>query len=179
MVSYQAQTELLMLIVFVFPSWIANAVPVIFGGGTPMDFGRKFKDDTRILGDGKTWRGFLAGVLGGAVMGVIAAYVCPSQWNIYANRESYYISGVLMGIGAMIGDSLGSFIKRRMRVDQGRPIVLLDQLTFLYVAIAFSIAAVPFNLDWFAVLFLTVVTYAIHAFFNFLSHQIGLKKVPW
>ena len=179
MVSDGAQVELFKLIVFVFPAWIANAVPVLFGGGTPMDFKKKFIDGKRMLGDGKTWRGFLAGMIGGALTGVLVAHLVPVEWNIYASKELYYASGILMGIGAMAGDSFGSFIKRRMQVEQGRPIVLLDQLTFLYIAILISVLAVPFSLDWFDVLFLTTVTYAVHAFFNFLSHQIGLKKVPW
>ena len=29
---------------FIFPAYCANAAPVIFGGGQPMDFGKRFFD---------------------------------------------------------------------------------------------------------------------------------------
>ncbi|MFH1470329.1 MAG: CDP-archaeol synthase, partial [Candidatus Micrarchaeota archaeon] len=45
------------VIILVLPAYVANASPVILGGGTPVDFGRLFYDKKRILGDGKTWKG--------------------------------------------------------------------------------------------------------------------------
>ena len=50
---------------FIFPAYCANAAPVIFGGGKPMDFGKKFFDGKPFLGAHKTFRGFLAGTIVG------------------------------------------------------------------------------------------------------------------
>lgn len=41
------------LLLFILPAYIANATPVLFGGGMPVDFRRKFIDGERLLGDGK------------------------------------------------------------------------------------------------------------------------------
>ena len=35
---------------FIFPAYCANAAPVIFGGGKPLDRGKKFVDGKPILG---------------------------------------------------------------------------------------------------------------------------------
>ena len=38
---------------FIFPAYCTNAVPVLAGGGQPMDFGKNFLDGKRILGKNK------------------------------------------------------------------------------------------------------------------------------
>src|SRR5437867_4461168 len=55
---------------FLLPAYVANPMAVVFGGGTPMDFGRSMRDGRRVLGDGKTWRGFAGGIASGFVLGV-------------------------------------------------------------------------------------------------------------
>ena len=47
---------------FIFPAYCANAAPVIFGGGLPIDVGRVFLDGQPIFGPRKTFRGFFAGL---------------------------------------------------------------------------------------------------------------------
>jgi len=53
----------------VLPAYIANASALLVGGGTPIDFGKKWKDGNRILGDGKTWRGLISGAFVGMTGG--------------------------------------------------------------------------------------------------------------
>ena len=45
--------------------------------------------------------------------------------------------GFLLGFGALLGDALGSFIKRRMGIGRGKPAPILDQIDFLIVATCF------------------------------------------
>jgi CDP-2,3-bis-(O-geranylgeranyl)-sn-glycerol synthase len=47
----------------IFPAYCANAAPVIFGGGSPIDAGKIFLDGRPILGSRKTIRGFFAGLV--------------------------------------------------------------------------------------------------------------------
>src|SRR6266571_4927476 len=49
----------------------ANPMAVVFGGGTPIDFGRTLGDHERLFGDGKTWRGLVGGTLSGAFLGLL------------------------------------------------------------------------------------------------------------
>src|SRR5947209_20442553 len=54
---------------FFLPAFVANPMAVVFGGGTPIDFGRTLGDHERLFGDGKTWRGLLGGTFAGAFLG--------------------------------------------------------------------------------------------------------------
>src|SRR2546426_2043485 len=58
---------------FFLPAFVANPMAVVFGGGTPIDFGRTLRDRERLFGDGKTWRGLLGGTLAGAFLGLAFA----------------------------------------------------------------------------------------------------------
>ena len=62
---------------FIFPDYIANASPVILGGGLSMDLGRNFIDNRRLLGDGKTYRGFFGGILAGMLIGIFQGFLYP------------------------------------------------------------------------------------------------------
>jgi len=82
----------------------------------------------------------------------------------------------------MVGDLLGSFVKRRFGLPPGSQYFLLDQLLFLVVALAFAVwydEALLAELNGWHVLFLLVLTYFLHLFFNWIAHRLHLKKVPW
>ncbi len=79
--SYEIIIQALWL---VLPAYIANASALLVGGGTPIDFGKNWKDGKRILGDGKTWRGLITG----AVVGMIGGFGL-SIVAIYANNSEF------------------------------------------------------------------------------------------
>jgi CDP-2,3-bis-(O-geranylgeranyl)-sn-glycerol synthase len=184
--------EFLALIILILPAYFANSTPVIFGGGTPVDFNKKFIDKKRIFGDGKTWRGLFAGLFFGSLAGWLEGQLCYS-----AVMESYFhplisltpsgsicsnfaFLGFLMASGTMFGDLFGSFIKRRLGMPSGHPSIILDQLTFLFFALLFIFPFMPnnfFTLN--GVVFLIVLTYILHVSTNFIANKLGLKKVPW
>ena len=75
-------------------AWIANAIPVIGGGGRPIDGGRCFSDGQRILGDGKTIRGFVVGVCFGTLTGIAQYLAAPHLRPIlsqYVTLNSYIL----------------------------------------------------------------------------------------
>lgn len=169
------------LLVFIIPAYVANSTPVILGGVAPIDGGLKFFDGKRILGDGKTWYGLFGGFFCGVLSSIILAYILPAtQFDLFGARADYYIiSGVALSAGALFGDLVGSFAKRRMSAKHGEA-SFLDQLTFLIGALAFcyplglTLVFQPQN-----VAFLVFITYFIHRVANFVAHIWGLKKVPW
>jgi len=173
--------DLFSLLLLVLPAYFANASPVVLGGGAPVDFGRKLADGRRIFGNGKTWRGLIGGILVGTLAGIALSLFLPSlPYSIYASGSDYVLAGFLASCGALFGDLLGSFVKRRTGMKPGRPYLLLDQLPFILCALLFLL---PFGLlpaltafDWFAIL---VATLVLHAVTNWLAHKAGWKKVPW
>ncbi len=145
---------------YILPSYVANMSPVIFGGGRPLDMGRKFLDGRRILGDHKTIKGFASGILIGTLVGCL---------------QGRSLAGFLLSLGAMLGDSLGSFVKRRMGIEAGGSAPLLDQEGFLIASILLAYPVEP--LDMGSILFLLVVTPALHKGTNVIAHRLGLKGV--
>ncbi|MBI2079643.1 CDP-2,3-bis-(O-geranylgeranyl)-sn-glycerol synthase [Candidatus Micrarchaeota archaeon] len=169
--------DLLLLLIFIFPAYVANAVPVVLGGGTYLDLEKNFSDGRRIFGDGKTIRGFVAGVTSGAVMGGILAIALPLSF--YSSPQSQFIGSFMLSLGTMVGDALGSFIKRRMNVAPGKPF-LLDQLSFLIFALIFVYPFVNSSVfSLYNIVFLFIMTYILHIGMNVIANKAGLKKVPW
>ena len=168
-------------ILYILPSYFANSIPVVLGGGAPLDGKKKMKDGQRVFGDGKTIRGFFAGIFAGMLVGAIEGLLLSGTgYDIYGSGpQAYVLAGFLLGAGTMVGDLAGSFIKRRSRVPQGKPSVLMDQLMFLAFAFLFSYPLAQHLLSLEAVLFLAVLTYFVHIAANVIAHRWGLKKVPW
>jgi len=163
------------IILFLMPPYVANAVPVIFGGKIPIDFGINAWDGKRLLGDGKTWRGLFVGIVGGVLVGYAEAAL--------TGNSVFAFLALLTSCGAMLGDILGSFIKRRLNYERGRPSLFMDQLLFIIMALVlgYPILAqvMPGVLALESIGVILVVTYVMHRLMNIIANRLGLKKVPW
>lgn len=158
-----------------FPLYVANASAVVFGGKTPIDGNRVMRDGQPIFGKGKTWKGTLGGIAAGSLAGVLLAYFFPHYAGIIT--PNYIPYAILLSIGAMAGDMIGSFIKRRMRIKSGQPAHLLDQLDFVVGGLVFgTLITLP---NFTGMIILVMVTPFIHALFNRLAYMLHLKSVPW
>jgi len=155
---------------FIFPAYLANATPVVFGGGRSIDGGRVFTDGRPIFGPGKTIRGFLAGLIAGSLFGILQG-LAAGQFGFYATL------GFLLSLGALTGDLLGSFIKRRMKLERGSAAPGLDQLGFVVLALLF--ASMVFVPPWEVILTILIITPPIHLATNFIGHKLKLKDRPY
>ena len=170
-------TDLISLIVFILPSYVANAVPVLLGGGLPLDLGKNFFDGKRLFGDTKTIRGFIAGVAAGTVVGGIISINMSLQF--FASSEVQFIASFMLALGTMMGDAFGSFIKRRFSMNSGDPFIL-DTVLFLVIALMLAYpltskeAYQTQNL-----LYLLILTLIMHPLTNLIANRAGLKKVSW
>ncbi|MHA2025621.1 MAG: CDP-2,3-bis-(O-geranylgeranyl)-sn-glycerol synthase [Candidatus Thorarchaeota archaeon] len=169
-------------------AWIANATPVLGGGGRPIDGGRVYRDGNRILGDGKSIRGFIVGVFFGTLVGVgqfiAAPYIQPllAQFVTITPEMEYVLfisipAAFLLSVGALTGDLIGSFIKRRVNVKSGAPSPFLDQLGFIIMALIFAFPLIMPSPVFVVILILT--TLGIHWLSNALGYLLGLKENPW
>ncbi len=154
------------------PCYVANATPVVVAKVVkrthPIDGGLRFPDGRRILGDGKSVEGFISGVLTGTAVGFAL-----KQVGLLGVQEAFILS-----LGTMLGDALGSFVKRRLGIERGEPAPLLDQLTFLLVALLLY-QLVYGGLDALTVVILALVTPPIHLATNYIAYKLGLKSKPW
>lgn len=85
--------------------------------------------------------------------------------------------GFLLGLGAMVGDIAGSFIKRRYGIQRGKPAPLLDQEDFIIGSLFFAALLVAVNPSW-AVLLL-VITPLFHWVSNIAAYKLKVKDTPW
>jgi CDP-2,3-bis-(O-geranylgeranyl)-sn-glycerol synthase len=164
-------------LLFILPAYIANSSAALFGGGRPLDLGRKMGDGRRILGSGKTFRGLGLGIFFGAVAGNVEGYLLQgTQWAM-GGVGLYTLLGFLLASGAMLGDLVKSFFKRRLGVKQGAMLPVVDQLDF--VAGALLLASPLAFPGWNELVVLVVLTPAVHLFLNWLGYKLKCKKVPW
>ena len=152
---------------FIFPAYCANAVPVLAGGGTKMDFGKNFFDGKRLFGNNKTFRGFFFGWAVGAAVGLVESFLFGFP----------LLFCLLTPLGALLGDLFGAFLKRRLGIAPGGLLPVVDQIDFVIGAIVFSI---PLGLiGWELAVTIMVLTPPIHLFTNFLAYKLKLKNNPW
>ena len=104
---------------YILPAYVANGSAVILKGKTPIDQGVKFVDGRPLFGKGKTIKGFVFAALLGTSIGFLQAYL--------ANDISFAYLGLLLSIGAMVGDTIGSFFKRRFNLKRGEAAPLSPQ----------------------------------------------------
>lgn len=175
----------------ILPAYLPNSFAVIFGGGAPVDQGKRYSDGERIFGDGKTWRGLIAGITCGILIGLgqiwVEAQLDYEDFIGFGSANVAYIIIILMPVGAMLGDLIGSFIKRRLNKPRGAKLPVLDQFDFLIGA---WVLVIIFNWHWFferyiyginilGLIFIIILTLILHRFTNIIGYKLGKKKEPW
>jgi CDP-2,3-bis-(O-geranylgeranyl)-sn-glycerol synthase len=92
---------------------------------------------------------------------------------------------ILASYGAVVGDLIGSFLKRRFDIKSGAPFWIVDQLDFALVALLFVsiLGFISPNLfllpDLHIIIFLIILTPAVSIIANTVAFITGLKNVPW
>jgi len=166
------------------PAYVPNNAAVLFGGGPPIDGGRTWRGK-RLLGDGKTWRGTVAGVAAGAALALALSAVAADVGSAVGVDVPTFPLPVALSLaaGALLGDILGSFLKRRTGRERGAAVPLVDQLDFVVGSLALTAVVDPV---WFGQAFtppvvaaVVVVTPVLHLATNGIAYALGLKDEPW
>lgn len=150
-------------IIFIAPAYVANATPVVVRGKRPIDFGRNFIDGRRIFGDGKTFEGFVIGVIAGTLVGLVLKHplgLC-----------------LALSSGALIGDLVGAFVKRRLGLSRGRPAPGLDQLDFVVGALLLS--SLVTEVSPMVATIILLITPPTHVATNRFAYMLKIKDTPW
>lgn len=162
------------------PAYIANPTAVVFGGGTPIDFGKNWLDGRRIFGDGKTFRGLAGGAACGIVVGLLQRLVSPAGEIIVIPSISAVIA---LSSGALLGDIVKSFFKRRFGFERGAKLPLVDQLDFVAGAwiLAYIVDPQWFteNFTFWIIITVLLLTPILHRLTNIIGYHIKVKKEPW
>jgi CDP-2,3-bis-(O-geranylgeranyl)-sn-glycerol synthase len=85
--------------------------------------------------------------------------------------------GFLLGLGSLVGDTAGSFVKRRLGLKRGAPAPVLDQDDFIVGALLFAVVLVSVKLEW--AILLLVITPIIHVVACAIGYLLKLKDRPY
>jgi CDP-2,3-bis-(O-geranylgeranyl)-sn-glycerol synthase len=129
----------------------------------PLDAGRLFVDGRPWLGPSKTWRGMVAAI--------VATTMAARILGLDAG------TGAVVGFGAMAGDSLSSFLKRRMGVESGGKATGLDQIPEALLPLLLAQPAL--GLGGTQVLVVTALFFALEMPLARLFHRFGLRDQPY
>ncbi len=160
--------DLFHLAYFIFPAYVANGMPVLFAGGPPLDLGKSFFDGERIFGINKTTRGFISGLLLGSLVSLIIELIFMG---------GFLILGILASLGSLLGDLFGSFLKRRLGLNPGSPLPLIDQLDFIIGALVITYPFYNFRIEM--ILLVLLITPPIHITANAIAYSLKLKETFW
>ena len=182
---------IILIMWYLLPAYIANTVAALVGGGSPIDGGNNWNDGERILGDGKTWKGLIGGTIGGVITGIIVLKVGSPISGVENNilnlegNDYIHISAVL-SFGALFGDILASFVKRRIGFERGSMALGLDQYDFVVVSLALTwllygqwIGELFDNHLWRELTTIFILTPLLHRGVNIIGYKIGVKNEPW
>lgn len=155
---------------FILPAYIANMSPYAV---RKINFLSQPISE-KYLGSNKTWRGFLFAVFIATIVACLQSLVpIPKEFLIY-DYSNPIMFGALLGLGAMTGDLIKSFFKRRIGIAPGKSWFPFDQLDFILGALVFvSILRFP-GIE--TVIVLLLLTPALHMITNYIGYLLKVKK---
>ena len=148
---------------------VANSAPILakrwLGArwNTPLDGGWLFPDGRPLLGPSKTVRGLVAAVAGTALAGELLGFTLGL--------------GAQMGVAAMLGDALSSFVKRRLGIAPSGRATGIDQIPEALLPLLVVRSALTLSLLQVAAI--TLVFFALSIPLAWLAFRLGLRDRPY
>ena len=181
-------TFILACFYFFLPAYFTNMTPPLARRANalifldvPVDFGKKFLSQP-IFGKNKCWRGVILGIIIGILVSgfQLWLYQFPAIQRISLinyQKINIWAFGFLISAGAVFGDLLFAFIKRRLRLEPGARFIPFDQTNYVIGAAIFLTPYLKINILIWIVLF--ILTLLLHIVANRLGYCLGLHKNKW
>ena len=165
------------------PAYSANMAPVMVKKidllAFPIDFNKKMSNKP-VFGKNKTFRGLIFGV----VFAIIVAYLQFLLYNAgffraisFISYQNWFLFGLLMGLGALTGDLIKSFFKRRLGIKPGARFIPFDQTDFVIGALAFITPIFDLTLKIFFVSLL--LSFVLDIIVNHLAFYLKIRNEKW
>jgi len=177
--------KVLSVLYFMLPAYIANMAPVLVRRfnvfNIPIDAGRKAKDGRPVFGTNKTWRGVIAAVIFGTSIFALQQrlYVIPFWKGISIINYPIHpaMLGFALSFGAILGDLVESYFKRRINIPSGKPWIPFDQVDFVFGALVFSMLYYVAPLWVWGVAI--VISPLLHIITNHIAYYLKIRKQKW
>ena len=165
------------------PAYFANMAPIMVRKidifAFPIDNNKKI-NNTPLLGKNKTFRGFIFGT----IFGIIVAYLQFLLSDLgffksisFFDYQSWFLFGLLMGFGALTGDLIKSFFKRRLGFKPGAKFVPFDQTDFVVGALVFILPVFEVTLKIFIVSL--ILSFILHVIVNHIAFYLKIRNEKW
>ncbi len=162
---------------FFLPVGIANCTPIIAAKipilkqwSYPVDSYQTFRGK-RILGDHKTIRGLIVGILAAIATAIIQQYLYK------VTTINPIVFGTACAIGALGGDMTKSFLKRQFGIASGQRWFPFDQLDYIIGGILATSFFIQLSFSQYALI--AIVWFALHIIFSKIGYLLKLKSVPY
>ena len=167
------------------PLGLANMFPTYVKGvfkklAIPVDFGKTMGGQP-LFGRTKTWRGIIFAMIGGEIAFLLLYWFCTYEgflnYVFFDATELPIWLGFLLGLGAIIGDLIESFIKRRFKRESSSRWFPWDNIDYLiggYVVWVFFV-----DVEWYIYLVTLIIGLVLHVIFNLIGYALKIKKEPW
>jgi CDP-2,3-bis-(O-geranylgeranyl)-sn-glycerol synthase len=166
------------------PAYFANMAPVLIKGSfkelkIPIDFNTKIDNNT-IFGRHKTFRGLIFGIL----FAIIITFIQYLLYHLdffklisFIDYSNWLLIGFLFGAGAIFGDLIESFFKRRLNIKPGKSFIPWDQLDF---AIGSLIFIYPFyKLSFSKIITILILSFVLHIVVNHIAYYLKIRNEKW
>ncbi|MDD3012927.1 MAG: CDP-2,3-bis-(O-geranylgeranyl)-sn-glycerol synthase [Candidatus Gastranaerophilales bacterium] len=178
-------TVIIKMIWLMLPAYLSNPAATLIvaltGAGRPIDNG-KYIGKERIFGEGKTYKGLFFGIFFGIIVAIIQNLINNEFLN-HIMPQFTFIPVITLPTGALLGDLVASFFKRRFGLKRGQPLPLIDQLDFVFGAwtLTYILSSGWFreNFTFLIIIIALILTPVFHLIFNIVGYKIGVKKEPW
>ena len=91
--------------------------------------------------------------------------------------NNWPLIGFLLGFGAIFGDLVKSFFKRRLHIDDGKPLYFFDQLD--YVAGSYLFLSLYYVVSLEIIVASVVLSFSLTVIVNQISFYLGIRKEKW
>lgn len=167
------------------PVGLGNSAPILIAKipafkkySYPLDFYKTYRGK-RILGDHKTIRGLISGIIVGILTVYLQRYIVHtnsffSDVSIIDYTKINVIAfGTFCAIGALGGDAIKSFFKRQIGVVPGKTWFPFDQIDYIAGGIISTLPFIQLSIGQYALLI--IVWFALHPLFSLLGYYSGFK----
>lgn len=165
---------LILKIIWLFlPGAVANMTPVVF---QKINF-LNISINKKLFGENKTYRGFFFGIIFSIITAFIQKYLGALLTGLEIlnySKINILLFGFLMGFGALTGDLLKSFIKRRLKINTGKIFAPFDQIDWIIGSIIVLNFYVNLKINF--IIYSILILGILHFLTNIVSYKLKIRK---
>ncbi len=169
-------TFLLQALYFFLPAYFANMAPVIF---QKLPFLTSPLSEKH-FGKNKTWRGILTAIFFGTFIFYLQQIAYTNSFTSLAlidyNGFSLWL-GICMSTGAILGDLIKSYYKRKVDIAPGKPWWGWDQLDFVIGGLLGSMLVYVPTIS--VVLILVILSPLLHILVNLIAYALKIRETKF